>query len=482
MINLRPILFVNGMLLCIIAGVMCLPIVVDLFSGDDDFEVFAVAAFTTGFIGGMLCITNRGKHKKLSIRDTFLLTTSSYISMTLAASLPLYLSALDMSYVDAFFEASSGITATGSTVLTGLDTMPPGILLWRSLINGLGGLGVVVLAMAVLPMLNIGGMQLFKSESSDTTEKMLPRATQIAGVITGVFCVLVFMCMVGYWMAGMTPFDALNHAITTVATAGFSTHDASIGHYDSVWIEMVAMVFMLSGALPFILYYQSLRPDAPKFWQNSQVQFFFIMVGVTVAVMAGWLILGQDYAPFDALRYASFNVISIITTTGYASADYAEWGGFATTVFFIAIVFGGCTGSTTGGIKTFRFQVLYETARTHLLGLMQPSGVFLPNYDGKKIPPEVVQSVMSFFLVFAFCFSMLAVALSAFDLDFITAMSAAAQAISNVGPGLGPIIGPSGNYGSIADGAKWLLAFTMIFGRLELFTVLVLLSPHFWRD
>ncbi|MGB1539769.1 MAG: TrkH family potassium uptake protein, partial [Rickettsiales bacterium] len=386
-----------------------------------------------------------------------------------------------LSFADAYFEAVSGITTTGSTVISGLDTATPELLLWRALIQWLGGIGIIVFAIAILPMLRIGGMQLFRTESSEK-EKILPRAAQIANVIAGVYLALTMLCAIALWMAGMSGFDAICHAMTTLATAGFSTYDESIGHYDSANIEMVLTFFMVVAAMPFILYYQMLRGKGEDFWKNAQVRWFLSSVAATVSIMTVWLIWKHNIEVFDAFRFASFNVVSIITTTGFASADYTTWGSFAVVFIFMLGVVGGCTGSTSGGIKIFRYHVLYEIAKAQVNQLIQPHGVFLPKYNRKPIAENVSSSVLSFFILFAFMFVVTALLLSLTGLDYITSMSAAATTLANVGPGLGPIIGPAGNFAPLPDIAKYILCFAMIAGRLELFTILVLFSPNFWRD
>ncbi|MCI5048956.1 MAG: TrkH family potassium uptake protein [Rickettsiales bacterium] len=482
MFEMRPILLVNGILLGLLSLIMLIPLMLDLALLNEDWKVFGMSSFITGFVGGILFLTNRGYRSTMTIRQAFIFTTFTYVIMSIFASLPLYLSELDLSLADAYFESTSGITATGATVLVGLDRMPPGLLLWRSLLNAMGGIGIVVLAMALLPMLRIGGMQLFRTESSETMDKVLPRAPQIAAVISGVFISLMLICAFCYWLAGMSGFDAINHALTTIATGGFSTHDASIGHFRNPAIEWIAIIFMISGALPIILYYQMMKGKASALLQNAQVKGFFIIVGLATLVLAGWLIIEKSTGFIDALRMAMFNVVAVVTTTGYSSVDYGNWGTFATCIFFMLIVVGGCTGSTSGGIKIFRIQVLFETAKAQVHQLIHPHGVFIPRYHGKPITDQISNSVMSFIICFALCFTFLAVALSFYGLDFLTAMSASAQALANVGPGLGDIIGPAGNYSTLPDGPKWMLAFAMIMGRVELFTVLVLFTPSFWRD
>ena len=481
MLSIRPILLVNGILLSILSVVMLLPAMVDAFVDNPDWKIFVVSSAITAFFGISLYLTNRGYSGSINLRQAFLLTTSIYFINVSFASLPLYLSELGLPFVDAFFETSSGMTSTGSTVLTGLDFMPPGILLWRSLLNAMGGIGIVVLAMAILPMLQIGGMQLFRTESSDKVDKMLPRATQIALVITMIFSSLFLLCAFFYWLAGMSGFDAICHAMATVATGGFSTYDNSFGHFNSLAIEIICIVFMIAGSLPLILYYQVMRGNPVALFANTQVQVFLgIIAGVSFTLVC-WLVWQGAYGWLEATRYVVFSVVSIISTAGFATTDWASWGTFSTGILFMLLVVGGCTGSTSGGIKIFRYQVLYDTALSQVKQLIQPHGIFLPRFNGKPIPDPVSSSVMSFFILFAFCFMVLSIGLSAYGLDFLTSMSAAAQALANVGPGLGPQIGPAGSFQDLPDGAKWMLAFAMILGRLELFTVLVLMLPKFWR-
>jgi trk system potassium uptake protein TrkH len=383
---------------------------------------------------------------------------------------------------DAFFESTSGITSTGSTVLTNLDTLPHGILLWRSIMNAYGGVGIVVMAMAILPMLKIGGMQLFRTESSDTADKMLPSVRQLSSTIMMIFLALSAACSLAYWLAGMEAFDAVNHALTTISTGGFSTHDASIGHYQSAAIEWIAVIFMLSGAFPLILWYQVTHGRPMALWRNSQIRWLVAIILVCSVTTTLWLTVNEGIPPLEGFRMTMFNFTSIITTTGFASTDYMQWGTFAIMLFFVISVFGGCTGSTSGGIKMFRLQILFESARIQINQLIQPHGVFIARYQGKPITKEISASVLSFIIFFGMCFTLTALVLSLYGLDYLTAMSAAAEALANVGPGLGNLIGPAGNFAGMPSDVKWILSAAMILGRLELFTVLVMLSPLFWRD
>lgn len=481
MIDFRPIFLILGILLTTLAVMMLIPAIADIVAGNPDWQVFAVAAGVTLFIGVSLSLTSRAGGASLSVRQAFILTTLSWIVLTAFAALPFAFSQLDLSITDAFFEAMSGITTTGSTVITNLDIAPPGLLLWRALLQWLGGIGIIVMALAVMPLLRVGGMQLFRMESSDQSEKALPRAAQVAAAIGAIYVGLTMIWVALLWFAGMSGFDAVAHAMTTIATGGFSTYDGSIGHFDSAAIDAIITVGMVIGSLPFLLYLMALQGKPKNLLQDTQVQWFLTILAVIIVVIAGWLWLKNGEDPLQSLRMAAFNVVSIMTGTGYATAGFDKWGSLAIPVFFFIMFIGGCAGSTTCGIKIFRFQVLYAAARTQFHNLAQPHGVFIPYYNRRPIPEEVIGSVMSFFFIFFATYTGLAIALAFLGLDFITSVSAAASAISNVGPGLGPVVGPEGNYASLPAAAKWILSIGMLLGRLELFTVMVLFTRSFWR-
>ena len=480
--DFRPAIFVVGLLLATLAVVMCVPAIADFAYGHPDWQVFAVSAATTFFVGVTMALTSKTRDMKLTIRHAFMITTTSWMAMTLFASLPFAFSELDMGFTDAVFEAMSGITTTGSTVISGLENAPPGILLWRSLLQWLGGIGIIVMGIAVLPMLQVGGMQLFRMESSDQSDKAMPRAAQIASAIGVIYLLLTIVWAGFYWVAGMTGFDAISHAMTTIATGGFSNHDESFAYFDSAMIEYIAAAGMLVGALPFILYLRALQGDMLAVVNDSQVQWFLIFIAGVIVTTCGWLVLEVGEDPLNALRLATFNIVSIITGTGYATDDYCIWGSFSPVIFFFIMFIGGCSGSTTCGIKVFRFQVLYAAARTQIHHLLQPHGVFIPYFNKRPISEEIIISVLSFFFMWFFTFALLTLGLSLLGLDFVTAFSSAATSIANVGPALGPVAGPTGNFVSFPDAAKWLMAGGMLLGRLELFTVIVMLSRSFWRS
>ena len=482
MIDFGPVFFIVGLLLTLLATAMCIPAAVDLATGHPDWQVFLGAAGITLFIGVSLMLsTPTVRGAKLGLRQAFVLTTMSWVAIAAFGALPFAFSELDMTLADAFFESMSGVTTTGSTVIDNLDAAPPGILLWRALLQWLGGIGIIVMALAVLPMLSVGGMQLFQTEAFDAPDKVLPRAAQLAGGIGGIYLVLTFAWAVALWFAGMEGFDAVAHAMTTIATGGYSTKDASVGYFNTPAIDWIVTVGMIVGSLPFVHYLRIARGDLRGLFRDSQVRWFLSIVLAAVALVTLWILSQVGLGTEDALRYAAFNVISVITGTGYATTDFGAWGGFVATMMFVLMFVGGCAGSTTCGIKIFRFQVLYATAQVQLARLLRPHGVFIPYYNRKPIPETVSEAVMGFFFLYILCFGLVAMALAAMGLDFITAFSGAATAISNVGPGLGPIIGPAGNFDPLPEAAKWLLCFAMLLGRLELFTVLVLITPTFWR-
>ena len=481
MIDLRPVIYALGAFICLLSGSMLIPAIADLLLGYPDWQAFLIATFVSGSLGAMMLLATQGHSGSLNLRQAFLLTVSAWVILPAIAGLPMAFSIVNLSVTDAYFEAMSGITTTGATVISGLDTSPPGILLWRGLLQWLGGIGVVVMAIAILPMLQIGGMQLFKTESFDTSEKIMPRAGQISGAITGLYISLTAICALMLMLAGLTPFDAIVHAMTSIATGGFSTADASVAHFDSALVEAVIIFFMIVGSLPFILYLQLLRGRTLALWRDEQVRAFLLTVAVLVALVTSWLVVFKGFTLSEAIRYGSFNIISIMTGTGYASTDYGTWGSFSVTMFFFVMFIGGCAGSTSCGIKIFRFQILFKSMRAWINQTLSPNGVFIPKYNGRNIHPDVQSSVLSFLVFFFMILGLFTFLVALTGVDWVTAVSGASTALANVGPGLGDIIGPSGNFQSLPDSTKWILSIAMLVGRLELFAILVLFSPEFWR-
>jgi trk/ktr system potassium uptake protein len=480
-LDLRPVLFVLGTLTLIVGLAMVVPGAGGLVLGTRNGPAFLAAAAITIGIGGFLIAGNRAPMPQLTLRQIYVLTVLVWVTVPAFAALPFVFSELRLSYTDAYFEAMSGLTTTGSTVLVGLDRMPHSVLLWRGLLQWLGGIGIVVMAMAVLPLLRTGGMQMFHAESSDRHDKPLPRVTQLVKVLLLVYLTLSGACALAYWFGGMSGFDAVVHAMTTISTGGYSSHDTSFAHFASPTLEWLGILFMLSGALPFVLYVRASRGDLALL-RDHQVRAFAFAVLASTVILTVWLAAHGHLSLLEALRHAAFNATSVITTTGFASADYNLWGGFALVTFFYLTFIGGCTGSTSGAIKIFRFRVMATVLGDYLFRRFSPHALGRRSYDGRPLDDDVIEGVLAFAVVYALSVAVIAVVLGAMDLDLITSLSGAATALGNVGPGLGPIIGPVGNFAPLPDAAKWLLAFGMLLGRLELFTVLVLLTPRFWRS
>lgn len=480
MIKIRPILLAIGLMLCTIAAAMVLPAVIDVADANEGWRVFFASSVFTFFIGGLLILVSYDEDPDpVGIKEAFLLTTLSWIVVTGFASVPFV--GLGLSFTDSYFEAMSGITTTGSTVMVGLDKLSRGILLWRALLNGIGGLGIIVMAIIMLPFLRVGGMQLFQAESSDKSEKIMPRAVELTLSIAGVYAFLLFACAALYHGFGMTLFDAICHSLATIATGGFSTHDESFGFFHSSAIEWVSVLFMLLGAMPFVIFIRMGRGQLTAPLGDTQVKGFVLFLVSVSLILATWLSMTQEVAFLDALRKASFNVVSITTTTGFASEDYTKWGPFAVGIFFLLSFVGGCSGSTAGGIKIYRLQVAGLLTRSHFLHLISRNRVVTLMYNRRRLPEDVPFSVVAFLAIYMTTVGIFTVLLAAMGLDLVTALSSATQAIGNVGPGLGEIVGPSGNFSALPAAAKWVLSLAMLLGRLELFTVLVLLRPEFWR-
>lgn len=482
MLDLRPVGYVIGLLLVGLGASMALPMLADWVEGSANWQAFALSAAVTLFVGLSLVLACRAERQEgLTIRQTFLLTVLIWIVSPAFAALPLMMGEPHATAADAFFEAMSGVTTTGSTVFTGLDTMAPGVLLWRAMLQWFGGLGIIVVALAFLPALRVGGMQLFKSEAFDTFGKILPRARDIAASISWLYIGLTIACTVAYASLGMDGFDAFCHAMTTIATGGFANYDSSFGAFGPQ-AEYAASLFMLLASLPLVRLVQFVAGSARPLLHDPQVQAFLCLTVAIVAALVLWRLTHEDGPLEPIVRRSLFNAVSILTGTGYASEDYSLWGSFPVVVLFIAGMIGGCSGSATCAIKVFRFQVLVAAIVSQVRVIHSPSGVFLPRYDGRAIEEGVLSSVMTFFYLFGLTLAVVTVALSMMGLDAITAISGAATALTNVGPGFGPIIGPAGNFAPLPDEAKWLLSATMLLGRLELVSVFVIFTVAFWRN
>lgn len=481
MVDLRPVGYVIGLLVAALGVTMVLPFAVDLWAGNGEWPVFLESLILTTLIGGVLALACANSAQGgLTLQQTFLLTTGVWAVLPLFGAIPFVIGATEARAVDAIFEAMSGLTTTGSTVFSGLDQLPEGLLLWRSMLQWFGGVGIIVVAMVFLPELRVGGMQIFRSESFDTGGKVLPRAAQIATRISVIYLFLTAWCYVSYILVGMSSFDALNHALTTLATGGFSTHDASFGAFQGS-AEYVATLFMIIASLPFVRYVQLLGGQTGPLWRDSQVRAFVMTLALIITLIIAYRIWSDNIGFAFALRESLFNVTSIMTGTGYASADYQVWGAFPVVVFFFIGLVGGCAGSTCCSIKVFRFQLLFASIRAQVQRLHSPHGVFAPRYEGSPVSEDVLSSVMAFFVMFIVSLGVLSVLLAMTGLDFVTAVSGAATALANIGPGLGDVIGPNGNFAPLNDTAKWMLSAAMLIGRLELLAVYAILTVQFWR-
>jgi trk system potassium uptake protein TrkH len=482
MFDPRPIAYVIGLVVAVLGVTMFVPMLVDLYYGSPDWAVFLQSAMISIVFGGTLALaTANTSGQGMSIQQIFLLTTLVWIALPLFGALPFMMSVVDARFVDAMFEAMSGMTTTGSTVFSGLDDMPKGLLLWRSMLQWFGGIGIIVVAMVFMPELRVGGMQIFRSEAFDTMGKVLPRAVEIAGRISWIYLALTIANVLAYIVVGMTPFDAINHAFTTISTGGFSTHDASMGMYQGA-PEYVASVFMILASLPFVRFIQLAAGTARPLLTDPQVRgYLTFIVSITLVLALYRLIANGDHFE-HGVREGLFNAVSIISGTGYASVDYQLWGAFPFVAFFFLGLVGGCAGSTACSVKIFRYQLLFASVKAQIRAIHSPHGVFVPRYGGRPVGEDVLSSVMAFFVMFVVSLGVLSVALAMTGLDTVTALSGAATALANVGPGLGDIIGPSGNFASLNDTAKWLLTAAMLVGRLEILSVYVLFTLRFWRD
>tara|TARA_Y100000590_G_scaffold467196_1_gene645327 strand:+ start:1554 stop:2996 length:1443 start_codon:yes stop_codon:yes gene_type:complete len=477
----QPVLYIIGYLLSALSLILCIPAAVDAFYDHNQWQAFAFSSLISLFFGIILILSNKSDNFSISIKQAFLLTTLSWIFIAIFGSLPFIFSDLKLSFTDAFFESMSGITTTGSTILSGLDNLPHGILIWRSLLQWIGGIGIVVIAIAFLPILKVGGMQLFHSESSDSSEKVLPRAGQIASIIGVIYLFLTLLCASLLWFFGMPSFDAIAHSMTTLATGGFSTSDMSIAKYDNKNIEFVICIFMILGSLPFVLYLQTLRGNIFIIFKDSQVKFFISLIILSIIIVTFWKY--QNTADlYSNFRSSFFNTISIFTGTGYTTEDFNNWGPFIIVLFLFLMLVGGCAGSTTCGIKIFRLQILYQSAKVQIFKLLNPHGVLVAKYNKVPISESITSSVMGYFFMFIISYIFITLILSFLGNDFLTSLSGAATSLANVGPGLGNVIGPSKTFVQLSDSTKWVLISGMLIGRLELLAVIIILTPSFWKD
>tara|TARA_B100001778_G_scaffold188906_1_gene155594 strand:- start:1612 stop:3057 length:1446 start_codon:yes stop_codon:yes gene_type:complete len=479
--NYKTVFFTLGILQIILGISMMIPIIFQLIFQELD-SSFIGAGIITIVFGILFSLSNLDHQKKLNLQQAFLLTALSWVSIAVFGSLPFIFSELDLSVTDAFFESMSGITTTGSTIITNLDNSPKSILVWRAILQWLGGIGIIVMAITLMPIMNVGGMQLFKITSNDASEKILPKSKQISQRLIIIYSILTLLCATFYKIFGMSYFDSLTHSMTTIATGGFSNYNESIGYFQSASIEITAIIFIILGSIPFISYIKFLSGNKKIFISDSQIKSFLKIIILSIIILSIYLIFKNESISIKIFRQVTFNVVSILTGTGYVTHEFDDWGSFPLIFFLILMFIGGCAGSTACGIKIFRIQILGIFLINQLKKIIYPRGIFVNKYDNNNVDDKFMSSIISFIYLYIIIFFLITALLSLSGLDFITSISGAATSISNVGPGLGGIIGPNGNFSLIPDISKWILSLAMILGRLELFAILVLFLPSFWRN
>ncbi len=482
MFNLKPIALVSGTVTCAVGFFLFIPLIAEIIYESESWQSYAVPILLYLIVGGSLVITNRNVDLKISLKEAFIITVLSWLLLTFLCAVPFLYTEVNLSIVDALFESMSGVTTTGATTLSNLESLPKGILIWRAFLQWLGGIGIVVIALFILPFLRIGGMQLFHLEGDDPYDKSLPKISSVIKKIFVIYAVLTAALIFLYYICGMRPFDAISHSFTTISTGGFSTYDSSFAFFNNDKILLVAIIFMILGSLPFLVLIQTSKKNLLAIYKDHQVRVFILILFIAIVLIFYFANSFIDGNYLNKIAAVSFNTISIISGTGYVSENFENWGNYASVLFLILMFIGGCAGSTTGGLKIFRFQILFKYINLHFKKMLKPHSIIASRFNGRKINESTYESVMSFFFLYILTFFTSALLLSFSGLDFLTCISAAASTISNVGPGLGPIIGPDGNYGTLDSYSKIILIATMFLGRLELLTILVLLLPSFWKD
>ena len=480
MYNYKTVFYTLGTLQIVLGVFMLIPVIIQLVYQELD-SGFVSASIITIVFGVLFFLSNLDHNKSIDLPQAFILTALSWLSISLFGSLPFIFSDLSLNFTDAFFESMSGITTTGSTIITDLDNAPKGILLWRAILQWLGGIGIILMAITLMPIMNIGGMQLFKISSNDNAEKILPKSKEISLRLIIIYSSLTLACAILYKLFGMSYFDSLTHSMTTIATGGFSNYNESIGYFDSALIEINAVIFIILGSIPFIAYIKYLNGDRKIFYKDAQINFFLKTIIISIVIIFIFLLFKNYNSETFLLRHVAFNVVSILTGTGYVTANYSDWGGFPLIFFLVLMFIGGCAGSTACGLKIFRIHILYKFFVMQLKKYIYPRGVFVLKYGDNLLNEKFISSIISFVFLYIIIFFLITMLLSISGLDFITSISGAATSISNVGPGLGGMIGPNGNFSLLPDFSKWILTVGMILGRLELFAIIVLFIPSFWR-
>jgi len=478
----QPILMIDGYLMSILGLSMLVPAAYDMYIKQVHSSPFIYSSAISIFLGVMLFLANRMPIKKISIRQGYLITVVSWLSMAILSSLPFIITGSVDNGIDAWFEAMSGLTTTGGTILSDVEKIDKPVLLWRSMLNGFGGIGIVIFAVALLPYLGIGGMQIFQRENSDSEDKFMPKFSYIAKRIIAVYMFLLISCIVCFKYAGMDWFDAINHGLTTTSTGGLSTKNASLGYFNSVKIEFIAVVFMILAALPMTFYIAILQHQDINGSRGVQVSAFFKILIIYITIVTFWLFWSNDISFLQALRYATFNVVSLTTGSGFSSTNYLQWGTWCGTLFLIFAFTGGCTGSTTGSIKVFRWQVFFAFLKKSLIGATEPNRVVPVKLGNYPIEINLVASVFVFLSAYFVCLCIFTILLAFNGLDFSVAFSSIVACMTNSGPGFVEINGPTGNYTFLTPLGKFICSIAMLVGRLDVLTVLVIFTHNFWRN
>ena len=479
--DFRPVVHILGLLLVVLGLTMLVPAIVDLTMGEESWRIFLSSAFVTSLSGfGLALATANSLGTSLTLRQSFLLTTLTWVVLPAFGALPLYLGEVSFDLTDAMFESMSGMTTTGTTVMVGLDEKEAGILLWRSILQWLGGLGIVIVALVFLPVMKVGGMQHFRSEGFDTMGKVLPRAADISLMLIQVYVGLTVVAAIAFVLSGMGPFDAINHALTTIATGGYSTRDASFSEFPAAAQYACTALMWLSG-LPFIRYVQLVNGSVTPLMRDVQARAYLRWTLYAIAMIAAYRFWQGEVAVERVLRESAFNTVSLFSGTGFGTADVSSWGGFPLLVVIVVGFIGACTASTGCSIKVFRFLVLFEAIKSQLRQLVHPNRVALVHIDGRRVDNEVISSVIVMFTAFVLGFGVLTILLSLNGLEMRAAITASWTAICNIGPVYGHGVGESGAVDQFSDTVKWLMMAGMLLGRLEMVAVLVLLLPRFWR-
>lgn len=482
MFNIKPIALVGGTIVCAVGFLLFIPLIVELIYQTNSWQAYTVPILLYLIVGGSLVITNKSSELKVSIKEAYVITILSWVLFAILSAVPFIYTEVNLNVIDALFESMSGITTTGATILNNLDNLPKGILIWRSLLQWLGGIGIIIIALIILPFLRIGGMQLFHLEGEDPYDKFLPKISSVVKKIVIIYVCLTILLSILYFIFGMNLFDSIVHSFTTISTGGFSSHDLSFGYFQNSNILIIAIIFMIIGSLPFLVIAQTSLKNFLIVGKDHQIQvFIFILV---LSIFSIYFFGYENYEDnfLQSIISIAFNTISIISGTGYVSENFEDWGNYSSVLFLILMFIGGCAGSTTGGLKIFRLQILFKFVRLHLKKMLYPHSIIASQFNGKRITESTFESVTIFFFIYIFTFSFSALLLAFNGLDFITSISAAVSAISNVGPGLGDIIGANGNYSSLNSNCKIILTLTMFLGRLEMLTILVILVPSFWKN